>query len=188
MFIYTSKFFTAGHVPDQRSECSNRSVKNGMKEVLVQSTFKESFDRITSVSCRTNLDCRDELVDMRHEGKRVGRKYSAALLKSKAESTKLSFVETISDTTTKFMVKENKSSGAFCIVDLQCAITWNGQQYCILTSTCAYFTSTRQICPCTCVLAQRSGIDIDAFGQCSSLLVTVESLTLDRGIVRKSPF
>ena len=65
-FAYTSKYFTAGHVSDQRGEGSNSVVKaKGMKDFLEKATFREAFDRIFSVCRKVQLQCRDDLVMLR---------------------------------------------------------------------------------------------------------------------------
>ena len=72
-FAYTHKTFTAGHVSDQRSEGGMSALKaNGkLKEVLAQSTFAESIDRIMACVRKTQEKARVELVHLRQFNKKV---------------------------------------------------------------------------------------------------------------------
>ena len=163
-FSFTSKWFTCGHVSDQRSEGGMSSMKaNGkLTTALKQFTFGESVDRIFSVSRQQDKNRLDEMVSLRIANSKVGIRYAAALKKSKADAMHLSHVESFPNSSTKYVVKQKLSSPHSCIVDFEGLVTWNGKKYSILTGTCSFFTSTFMICPCACAASQRNSFDIDS--------------------------
>ena len=127
----------------------------------MRSKFTEAFDRILAVSQKVNLDARQELESLCQEGKRVGRKYSSALMMCKAAAIKLSSVEKHPDLQNIWVVKHKSSSVKSSSVDVKAAIKWKGKTLHILACTCSYFTSSWQLCPCCCAVVQCVGLDID---------------------------
>ena len=163
-FAYSCHHYTAGHVGDTRSEgrMSDIKGKGKLSTTLAQSNFEEAVCRIMSVQRNMNLKAREELVKCRQDGQRVGTKYLQDLKSSKAAATNFAHVVPCPGSDSKYMVKEKASSPSCCIVDLQGTVKWNGGVYSCLTGTCAYFTSTRKICPCAIAAVQRlEGVDID---------------------------
>ena len=73
-FAYTCKFFTFGHVSDQRSECGMSSIKarGKLKEQLSKAMFTESFDRIFATVRDQGTERLTLLVGHRQQGDRVG--------------------------------------------------------------------------------------------------------------------
>jgi len=73
-FSHTGIHFSAGHVSDARSEGGMAAVKaNGkIRKLLAQSTFDEGIERIFSVSRKRDIEARNELAELRREGKKFG--------------------------------------------------------------------------------------------------------------------
>ena len=162
-YAYTSDFFTAGHVSDQRSEggMSATKAREKLRSYLSKCTYGEAVSRISQVAREQDLKSLDELVRCRHKGMKLGERYTAAMLNVKALALKLSSVEQMT-TGHQYQVKESSSSKKECIVNIAAVIRWRGVSYNMVTGTCSYFKSTRQLCPCACAAMQRLNMDIDA--------------------------
>jgi len=148
-FAYSCEFFTAGHVGDTRSEGKFADIKGKgtLKALLAKSNFDGATTRILAVQRDTNLNVLKELSECRQLSSRVGTKYAADLVNSKAASVNFSNVVADPTSPSKFIVSEKVQSTECCHVDLQHKLLWMGQEYTIIKGTCSYFTSTLKICP-----------------------------------------
>ena len=161
-FAYTKRFFTAGHVSDQRGENVNRTIKTGgMKSLLHKATFSKSFDCIAAVSRNVNSSAIAELKAQRLEGFWVGKRFIKALEMCKVESLVFSSVEKHPDSASKRIVREKPDSPKFSTVDLNTIVKWGGQEHRVLGCDCGYYTSSRKPCPCGLAAAQREGLVVD---------------------------
>jgi hypothetical protein len=160
-WTHTSKFFTAGHISDQRSEGTNSAVKgNGqLKQYLSECTMSESVNRVSQVLRKKEEDAIDKLGRIRQNKYFVCPKYFDCLKNSRSKSCDIFQVKSMQDSAspTKFAVLNN---GQWSMVDLEGDVQFCGKIYKCFVCSCPFFTSSWIICECACIAARTQGVTI----------------------------
>ena len=155
VYAFTSEYYTAGHVSNQRSRVGMSSIKgNGsLKKYLRNATLVESLEWICQTLRSQDHTAWDELKRCWTQGFMVGERLWENIQKLISLSMSISYVSPVNINSSKHIVKLHENARKCCEVDLKGRVVWHGDEYFTITGTCPFYKSSLWIFPCACAAA-----------------------------------
>ena len=156
--------FTFAHISDQRSEGSNSSYKgNGtLKKLIATATLDQSVNRFIQVADYREIEKVAVIKALCEKNQIVSDKFIAFLNESNIQANKLSEVAKVTSDPNDltYLVLRTNLDSEISTVCLKGSLKFSGIDIACTTCTCPFFTSSRIICSCGCIAAQRAGFNI----------------------------
>ena len=162
VWCWTGKYFTFGHVSDQRAESTNscQKGKGTLNHTLKTAPLFNSIKRFFMVGTEWERKALEQLKKHRLKSEFISDLYREHLRTSMANVISYSYASPISPGSSTYIIKESADSAEFFTVNLNGLMKFRGELFRCFTCDCLFFSSTNMMCPHVCRAAQEARVVI----------------------------